>query len=64
MTIGGIYIFIIWKIVPILIMCLHGQADWLYKGQILVSGMNENPYKIVQPAGQDEIYLCTCASSN
>ena len=50
MTLGGVHIFLRWKIFTIFIMCLHGQADWLYKGQILVSGMNENPYKTVQPA--------------
>ena len=64
MTFGGVHILIIWKIFRIFIVCLHNQADWLYKGQILVSGMNENPYKIFQLAGRDEIYLCTCASSN
>ena len=64
MTLGDVHILLRWKIFPIFIMCLHDQADWLYKGQILVSRMNENPCKAVQPAWRVEIYLCTCADSN
>ena len=56
MTLGGIHILLIWKIFPIFILCLHDQADWLYQGQILVSGMNKNPYKTVHPAWRDKIY--------
>ena len=50
MTLGGVYILLRWKIFPVFILCLHDQADCLYKGQILVSGMNKNPYKTVQLA--------------
>ena len=56
MTFGAVHILLIWKIFPISILSLHDQADWLYKGRILVSGMNKNPYKTVQPAWRDEIY--------
>ena len=64
MTLEGVYILLRWKIFPVFILCLHDQADCLYKGQILVSGMNKNPYKTVQLALRDEIYFCTCADSN
>ena len=64
MTLGGVYILLRWKILPAFILCLHDEADCLYKGQILVSGMNKNPYKKVQPALRDEIYLCPCADLN
>ena len=55
MALGGVHILLRWKIFPIFIMCLHDPAGWLYKGQILVSGMNENLYKTVRPAWRGEI---------